>query len=199
MMRVADHLSAAELQAGWRRSKDAPLARHYQVIWLLAEGRSCAEVARRSGFVRRWVEELRLVDVGREIPETLSGGRRDEGGDVEPFEALYEDMLGLFARGAGAGRDRIILLVLDGAAGTPRRSRCPRGIRPVYLPPHTPELQPAETLWTHVGEPIVNSHFDTLEQLDAVVAERRVKLRDDRDLIQGQAGFHWWPDRVAAN
>ena len=44
MVQVAGHLSAAELQAGWRGSKDATLARHYQVIWLLAEGRSCAEV-----------------------------------------------------------------------------------------------------------------------------------------------------------
>ena len=39
-MRVAGHMSAAELQAGWRGSKDVTLARHYQVICLLAEGRS---------------------------------------------------------------------------------------------------------------------------------------------------------------
>ncbi len=58
MVQVADHLGVAELQAGWRESKEATLARHYQVIWLLAEGRSCAEVARLTGFVRRWVEEL---------------------------------------------------------------------------------------------------------------------------------------------
>jgi len=30
-------------------------------------------------------------------------------------------------------------------------------------------------------------------QLDAVVAERCVALANDRHLIQGQAGFHWWP------
>jgi hypothetical protein len=46
MVAVAEHLGVAELQAGWRESKDATLARHYQVTWLLAEGRSCAEVAR---------------------------------------------------------------------------------------------------------------------------------------------------------
>ena len=58
MVQVADHISAAELQGGWRGSKNAMLARHYRVIWLLAEGRSCAEVARLTGCVRRWVEEL---------------------------------------------------------------------------------------------------------------------------------------------
>lgn len=31
MALVADHLSVAELQAGYGGSKDAPLARHYQV------------------------------------------------------------------------------------------------------------------------------------------------------------------------
>ena len=45
MAEVAEHLSLAELQAGYRTSGDARLARHYQVIWLLAQGRSCAEVA----------------------------------------------------------------------------------------------------------------------------------------------------------
>lgn len=34
------------------------------------------------------VLEQRLVDTGREIPEALAGRRRDEGGDVEPFEAV---------------------------------------------------------------------------------------------------------------
>ena len=114
-------------------------------------------------------------------------------------KALFEDTLALFAREAGAGRDRIILLVLDGAGWHPAPLAVPDGVRLVYLPPYTPELQPAETLWVHVDEPIVNRHFETLAKLDAVVAERCVGLADNRDLIRGQAGFHWWPARVAAN
>lgn len=114
-------------------------------------------------------------------------------------KALFEDTLALFAREAGAGRDRIILLVLDGAGWHTAPLAVPDGVRLVYLPPYTPELQPAETLWVHVDEPIVNRHFETLAKLDAVVAERCVGLADNRDLIRGQAGFHWWPARVAAN
>lgn len=114
-------------------------------------------------------------------------------------KALFEDTLALFAREAGAGRDRIILLVLDGAGWHTAPLAVPDGIRLVYLPPYTPELQPAETLWVHVDEPIVNRHFETLAELDAVVAERCVELADNRDLIRGQAGFHWWPARVDAN
>jgi hypothetical protein len=33
----------------------------------------------------------------------------------------------------------------------------PDGVRLVFLPPYTPELQPAETLWALVDEPIVNT------------------------------------------
>ena len=44
-MQVVGHLSAAELQPGWRGNKDATLARHYLVIWRLSEGRSCSQVA----------------------------------------------------------------------------------------------------------------------------------------------------------
>ena len=53
MARVAEHLSMAELQAGYCGSKAARLARHYQVIWLLAQGRPVAETARLTGFVPR--------------------------------------------------------------------------------------------------------------------------------------------------
>jgi hypothetical protein len=53
-----DHLSVTELQAGYRGSKDATLARHFQVVRLLAQGRTVAGTARLTGFVPRWVEEL---------------------------------------------------------------------------------------------------------------------------------------------
>ena len=113
-------------------------------------------------------------------------------------KGLFEDTLALFAREAGAGPDRIIILVLDGAGWhTAPGLAVPEGIRLVYLPPYTPELQPAETLWVHVDEPIVNKHFETLADLDAAVAAQCVALNRDRNLVRSQAGFHWWPDRAS--
>ena len=75
MVQVSDHLSMAELQAGYRGSKDAVLARHYPVIWLLAQGQSVAETARLTGSVRRWVEEL-LVRYNCFGPASLGDRRR---------------------------------------------------------------------------------------------------------------------------
>jgi hypothetical protein len=65
----------------------------------------------------------------------------------------------------------------------------PDGTRLVHQPPYTPEFQPAETLWGHIDEPIVNRHFDMLEHLDAVVAERCVILTGDRDRIRTRPSF----------
>ena len=112
----------------------------------------------------------------------------------------FEDVLTLFAREAGAGRDRIIVLVLDNAGwhSVPGLA-VPDGLRLVHLPPYTPELQPAETPWAYVDEPIVNRHFETLAELDAAVAKQCVALEANRDRVKSQAGFHWWPARVSPN
>jgi transposase len=92
------------------------------------------------------------------------------------------------------GPERIIILVLDNAGWhTQGGLAVPEGIRLLYLPPYTPELQPVETLWVHVDEPIVNRHFETLADLDAVVARQCIVLSDDTQRVKSQAGFHWWP------
>ena len=92
MARVADHLSVAELQAGYRGSKDATLARHYQVIWLLAQGRTIVETARLTGFVPRWVEEL-VVRYNRFGPSSLGDRRRGNGARPKVLTPEILDML----------------------------------------------------------------------------------------------------------
>ncbi|GAB4305351.1 MAG: hypothetical protein Kow0058_18410 [Roseovarius sp.] len=96
----------------------------------------------------------------------------------------------LFAREAGIGRDRIVILVPDGAGWHGALRALPERIRPVHLPLHASELPPALTLRIDVDEPIVNRHFDTLAERDAGLAERCAALGNDRDLVRGQAGLH---------
>jgi hypothetical protein len=113
---------------------------------------------------------------------------------------LCAETLARVAREAGTGRARIIVRVLDGAGWhTAHGLVVPKGIRRVSLPPYTPELQPAETLWVHVDEPIANRHLDTLAQRDPTVAAQRVALHADRDRVKGQSGFHRWPNRIEPN
>ena len=70
----------------------------------------------------------------------------------KPF---FAELLALFARETGAGRERSIILVLDNAGWHgPKDLAIPDGISLVFLPPYSPELQPAEHLWPLVDEPI---------------------------------------------
>ena len=114
----------------------------------------------------------------------------------EFFEALLET----FAREAEAGLSRIILLALDNAGWHgPANLKIPDGVRLIYLPPYSPELQPAETLWALVDEPIVNQHIATIADLDEKIAAQCIALSEQREQIQSRTGFHWWPKRIAPN
>jgi transposase len=58
MARIVEHLPVEELEARYRTARDATEARHFQAIWLLAQGRTSLEVAEVLAFVPRWVEAL---------------------------------------------------------------------------------------------------------------------------------------------
>ena len=113
---------------------------------------------------------------------------------------FFEALLATFAREAEAGLSRIVLLVLDNAGWHgPANLKIPDGIRLIYLPPYTPELQPAETLWALVDEPIVNQHIATIAELDEKIAAQCIALAEQREQIQSRTGFHWWPNPIAPN
>ena len=108
----------------------------------------------------------------------------------KPFFAA---LLAEFARSVGAGRERHVVLVLDNAGWHgPENLPVPEGLTLVFLPPYSPELQPAERLWPLVDEPVANKHFSTLADLEAVLAERCTRL--DADAIRPHTAFHWWPN-----
>jgi transposase len=107
----------------------------------------------------------------------------------KPF---FAELLAAFARQTGAGRDRSIVLALDNAGWHgPEGLAVPDGISLAFLPPYSPEVQPAERLWALVDEPIVNRHVASLAELDAIIAERCRRL--EAASIKPHTDFHWWP------
>jgi DDE superfamily endonuclease len=115
----------------------------------------------------------------------------------KPF---FAKLLEAFARATGAGRDRIIVLQLDNAGWHgPQNLAVPDGIRLVYQPAYSPELQPAEHLWPLVDEALANKHFDTIDDLDVVVGTRCCHLHQDRSMIAQHTNFHWWPKSAVPN
>src|SRR5215204_2931938 len=93
MARIVEHLPVEELEVRYRAARDATEARHFQAIWLLAQGRSFVEVAEVLAFVPRWVEELaaRYNAFG---PAALGDQRRRNG---RTASLLTEDVLAALA------------------------------------------------------------------------------------------------------
>jgi transposase len=55
---IKPHLSIEQLAARYRESQDVVERSHYQIIWLLAQGQSTAEVAKVTGYSVYWVRVL---------------------------------------------------------------------------------------------------------------------------------------------
>lgn len=72
----------------------------------------------------------------------------------------------------------------------------PPGMRLVYQPAYTPEVQPAEHLWPVLDEPIVNRYFETLEELEPVLEKRCRGLDQQRKAVAANTSFAGWPKPV---
>lgn len=102
--------------------------------------------------------------------------------------------LAAFAQEQGAGPTKHLLLVLDQAGWHKSADLViPEGLHLLFLPSHSPELQPAERLWPLANEPLANRVLTSLDDLEALQAERCRWLQAHPDVIRGRTSFHWWP------
>ena len=109
--------------------------------------------------------------------------------------ALFAAVLARFADAVGAGRDRTVILVLDRAGWhASGHLAVPAGVRLVFQPPYSPELQPAERLWPLAREAVANETFASLADLDRALAARCLELAAQPEAIKAHTRFHWWPD-----
>ena len=69
----------------------------------------------------------------------------------------------------------------------------PEGVHLAFLPPYSPELQPAERLWGPVDEPVANRAFADLDALEDALAARCRALERQRPAIKARCRYHWWP------
>jgi hypothetical protein len=99
-----------------------------------------------------------------------------------------------FARDEGLGPARRAVLVVDRAGWhTAKDLVVPEGIHVAYLPPYSPELQPAERLWPLVDEAVANRAVADLAALEDALADRCRALRADPATIRAHTRFAWWP------
>jgi len=67
--------------------------------------------------------------------------------------ALFSALLASFATEIGAGPNKHIILVLDGAGWHVSKDlEVPEGVELMFLPPYSPQIQPAERLCVYSDE-----------------------------------------------
>jgi hypothetical protein len=102
--------------------------------------------------------------------------------------------LAAFARDEGVDADHRAVLVVDQAGWhTSPRLVLPVGVHLAFLPPYSPELQPAERLWGPVDEAVANRTFADLGQLQDALADRCRALERHRPALKARCHYHWWP------
>jgi DDE superfamily endonuclease len=99
-----------------------------------------------------------------------------------------------FAVDVGVNASNRVLLVLDQAGWhTSKDLIVPDGLELLFLPSHSPELQPAERLWPLTSEVVANQSFQDLDSLEGLLAARCVVLAGECDRVCGLTLFSWWP------
>lgn len=100
-----------------------------------------------------------------------------------------------FADYINPDKNKQILLVLDGAGfHTAKDIQVPEAITLEFLPAYSPELQPAERLWSLTDQSAANQIFTTIKDLEANQSKRCQEVMKQKDIVKNLCHFHWWTD-----
>ncbi|MFD3004587.1 IS630 family transposase [Thermus tengchongensis] len=153
----------------------------YRRVWARRGERPKAVVAHRY----RWFYLCTFVEP--ETGESLS--LLVDGIDTEVMSWALREFRGWLGEEEGE-----VWVVLDRAGWhVSPRVAVPEGVRLVFLPPYSPELQPVERVWPLVNEAVANRYFADLGALMEAVEGRWLVLQGDRELLRRHTLFHWWP------
>jgi transposase len=89
---IEPHLSLTELEQRYRQSKDAVEKSHYQIIWLLASGKSSTEVSEVTGYSLSWMYEL-VSGYNHMGPDSLGDKRREHPGGKTLLDDVQQAQL----------------------------------------------------------------------------------------------------------
>ena len=100
--------------------------------------------------------------------------------------------LAAFARHADPGRRKVLVVLLDNAGWhVARRLAVPANVVLHFLPPCTPELQPADPLWPLVREAVANRSVGRIDRLRAILRGRLAYLARNPAIVQPVVGCRW--------
>ena len=111
-----------------------------------------------------------------------------EGQCLELFGASICDTSWARVRSGSCWTVRAVIAVL--------RVRWPQGMHPLYVPPYSPELKPAEQDFRHIRKHLSNTVFTTLDELqNALIDELQLFWEHPTVLLQ-LTGYPWWVEVI---
>jgi transposase len=81
-IKLEPHLRSEELESRYRKARDPVLRTHYQIVWLIGEGRTTREVMEVTGYSRGWIQQL-ARRYNAQGPEALGDGRHRNPGATD--------------------------------------------------------------------------------------------------------------------
>lgn len=102
------------------------------------------------------------------------------------------EALAAFASDADPKGKKVLVVLVDNAGWHRARALVvPSNVVLHFLPPCTPELQPAEPLWPLVRESLANRSIGRIDRLRNIVRDRVSYLAHNPDVVQPRVGFRW--------
>src|SRR5262249_12939205 len=102
------------------------------------------------------------------------------------------DALAAFAAHADPLGRKVLVVLLDNAGWhLARRLVVPPNVVLHFLPPCTPELQPAEPPWPLVREAVANRSIGRIDRLRAILRGRLAYLAGHPEVVRPVVGFRW--------
>ncbi len=75
-IKIVPHLGSEELESRYRKAQDPVARSHYQILWLISEGKTTSQVMEVTGYSRGWIQQL-ARRYNADGPEAL-GDRRHQ-------------------------------------------------------------------------------------------------------------------------
>ena len=110
--------------------------------------------------------------------------------DGDCFEVFLRELRQAYPTGQ-------IVLVMDRAGShQSKKVHWPDGMRPLRLPPRSPELNPAERWFKELRARLSNRVFESMEAIDSALEAALRPYWQDQRLLKRLTGYGWWLEGV---
>lgn len=89
--------------------------------------------------------------------------------------------------------DNRIAMIMDNASWHKNEEKIyPKNIKPIFLPPRSPELNPVENIWHFIKEKFFNNRiFEKIKDVEDKLCDVLGNLNNFKETIRSIANYHW--------